>query len=83
MPVPVAESQLSLNTASSGLVGFSDVGLATTGKVRTVVLCRRGISNFGAERASSCCFTCGTPQMNTSTESRIHGTHARRTSAVF
>ena len=40
IPVPVAESQLNVKTASSGFVGLSGVGFTTTGGVRTTMLCK-------------------------------------------
>ena len=39
IPVPVAESQLKVKIASSGFVGFSGVGIGTTGGVRTTTWC--------------------------------------------
>src|SRR5436190_8918878 len=48
IPVPVAESQLSVKIASSGFVGFAAVGGGTTGGVRTTTLCNCTTGNFGA-----------------------------------
>src|SRR5688572_9775321 len=48
IPVPVAESQLSVKIASSGFVGFAAVGGGTTGGVRTTTLCSCATGNLGA-----------------------------------
>src|SRR6185503_13944271 len=48
MPVPVAENQLSLKMASSGLVGLPGVGNSTTGLVRRIRLWRPQTGNSGA-----------------------------------
>src|SRR5689334_3611248 len=81
MPVPVAESQLSLNSAASGLVGWLAVGGGTTGGVRTTTLCSPGMAKLGAEIRFRAFFTAGTPQIKTSTLRRIHGIQACRTRA--
>src|SRR6266567_363318 len=81
IPVPVAESQLSLNTASSGGVGLSAVGKGTMGGVRTTTLCSPGTAKAGDEILLSCFFTAGTPQTKTTTLSKIHGSHAARSFA--
>src|SRR6266487_829437 len=81
IPVPVAESQLSLNTASSGAVGLSAVGKGTMGGVRTTTLCSPGTAKAGAEILLSCFFTAGTPQTKTSTLNSSHGSHAARSLA--
>src|SRR6266540_736079 len=79
IPVPVAESQLKVNTASSGFVGFSGVGVGTTGGVRMTTLCNPATENFGAETLLRILYTCGIPQMNTSKLNNTHGTQARMT----
>src|SRR5205809_5026460 len=81
IPVPVAESQLSLNTASSGAVGLAAVGKGTMGGVRTTTMCSPGTAKAGDEILLSCFFTAGTPQTKTSTLSKIHGSHAARSFA--
>src|SRR6185503_6802809 len=81
IPVPVAESQLSLNTASSGGVGLSAIGIGTTGGVRTTTLFRPETGNAGEEMVLSCFFTAGTPHTKTSTLKRIHGNQAARSFA--
>jgi hypothetical protein len=78
IPLPVAESQLSLKTASSGFVGLSGVGFGTTGVVRTTTLCNSATRNAGEDCLSKAVFTKGTPQMKTSRLSRTHGVHAAR-----
>src|SRR6266571_6831275 len=80
IPVPVAESQLSVKTASSGFVGLSGVGLTTTGGVRTTMLCKPATWNFGAETSLSNFFICGTPQRKTNRLNKTHGIQARTTS---
>src|SRR5438093_12422301 len=80
MPVPVAESQLSVKTASSGFVGLSGVGWTTTGGVRTTMLCRPATGNFGAETSLRNFFICGTPQRKTSRLNSTHGIQARTSS---
>ena len=72
IPVPVAESQLTTNTASSGLVGFSDVGSGTTGKVRATDLSRYATATVGAERLFADFLKAGIPQIKTKTLSKIH-----------
>src|SRR6185503_20204442 len=81
IPVPVAESQLSLNTASSGGVGLAVVGTGTMGGVRTTTLCKPGTGKAGAEMLLSCFFTAGTPHTKTSTLNKTHGSHAARSFA--
>src|SRR6266542_5003286 len=81
IPVPVAESQLNVNTAVSGLVGFSGVAFGTTGGARVTTMCNPAIWKFGAEILSSDDFTFGKPQKNKIRVSRIHGVHARRSAA--
>src|SRR5258706_4796758 len=81
IPVPVAESQLSLNTASSGGVGLSAVGTGTMGGVRTTTLCRPETEKAGAEMLLSCFLTAGTPQTKTNTLNKIHGNQAARSFA--
>ena len=70
MPVPVAESQLSVYTAASG------VGFVTTGGMRTTRLCRPSMGNFGAEIAFRKSLACGSPQMKTNTLRIAHGVQA-------
>src|SRR5438128_1835840 len=77
MPVPVAESQLSVKIASSGFVGFSGLGSGTTGGVRMTTLCNPATPNFGAETLFKVFFTGGRPQRKTSRLSNIHGVQAR------
>src|SRR5438552_6937065 len=77
IPVPVAASQFSVNTASSGLVGFSGVGVVTTGGVRTTTLCKPATLNLGAEMLLRNPFNCGTPQRNTKRLNNTHGAQAR------
>src|ERR1051325_1290836 len=79
IPVPVAESQLSLKTASSGLVGLSEVGEGTTGGARTTRLCNPAIWNLGSETSLRNFFIFGAPQTNTSTLNNSHGTQASQT----
>src|SRR6266404_1038518 len=64
--------------ASSGFVGLAGVAAGTTGGVRSTRLCNPVILNAGAEILSRVFFTRGTPQMKTSTLSKIHGSHAWR-----
>src|SRR5262245_5784094 len=78
IPVPVAESQFKRKTASSGLVGLSEVGGGTTGGVRRTELCRPATANEGAESLSNDCFTLGTPQMKTRMLSKTQGIQAAR-----
>src|SRR5215475_14589104 len=78
IPLPVAESQFSVNTASSGLVGLSGVGSATTGGVRTTTLCKPVTLKAGEESLSNAVLTIGTPQMKTNRLNRIHGVQAAR-----
>ena len=66
-----------MNTASSGLVGFSAVGVATTGGVRTTTLCKPATWNLGAEMLLRNPFNCGRPQRNTSRLNNTHGAQAR------
>src|SRR5215207_809114 len=68
--VPVAESQLRLNTAASA------DGVATTGGTRKMALSSPATGNFGAEIALSAAFTCGSPHANTSPLSTTHGRYA-------
>src|SRR2546423_7252593 len=77
IPVPVAVSQFSVKTASSGLVGFSAVGAVTTGGVRTTTLCRPATWNFGAEMLLRNPFNCGRPQRNTRRLNNTQGAQAR------
>src|SRR5438445_11901824 len=79
IPLPVAESKLSVKIASSGFVVFSAVGGVTTGGVRMTTLCNPATRNFGAEMSFRNFLTCGTPQRKTSRLNDIHGTHARAT----
>src|SRR5689334_17358687 len=67
--VPLADSQLKVNTAGSA------VARATTGGIRWIILSRPGTASFGAEIASSRALTLGNPQMNTITDSRTQGSH--------
>src|SRR5437667_7888968 len=80
IPVPVAESQLSVKMASSGFVGLSGVGSMTTGEVRTTMLCKAATWNFGAETSLSRFFICGTPQRKTNRLNMTHGIQARKSS---
>src|SRR4029079_15298316 len=70
--VPVAESQLKMNTAPSG------VALPTTGGTRDTSLSKPGIGKLGAERWFRNVFTCGVPHANTITTSTTHGVIAVR-----
>src|SRR5437016_13633042 len=72
IPLPVADSQLKVKTAASG------VGFATTGGMRITSLSRPGTGIFGAEIPSSKAFVCGNPQIKTTTLRIIHGSQARR-----
>src|SRR4051812_17296191 len=67
--VPVADSQLKLNTAGSA------VARVTTGGTRCTILSSPGIGHFGAEIASRCAFTAGKPQRKTTIVNTIHGSH--------
>src|SRR5690242_1201726 len=67
--VPVADSQLKVNTAGSA------VACAPTGGTRCTALSSPGIAHFGAEIASRCAFTDGSPQRKTTTVNTIHGSH--------
>src|SRR6478609_8046652 len=68
--VPVAESQLKLNTAASG------AAVATTGGTRSTTLSSPGTGSLGAEMRVSTAFTCGSHHANTSTLSTTHGRYA-------
>src|SRR3954465_5884294 len=65
--VPVADSQLKLNTAGSA------VARVTTGGTRCTILSSPGIGHLGAEIASRGAFTIGKPQRKTTIVSTIHG----------
>src|SRR5213075_2085225 len=80
IPVLVTESQLSVNTASSGIVGLSCVGCTTTGGVRTTMLCKPATGYFGAEISLKNFFICGTPQRKTKRLNKTHGVQARTSS---
>src|SRR6266404_4732855 len=81
IPLPVADSQFNVNTASSGFVGRSGVGEATTGGERITTLCRAATWNFGAAISLKNFFTLGTPHRKTTRLSNTHGAQARMTSA--
>src|SRR2546425_457295 len=74
MPVPVADSQLNLNTAGSALPVFS-----TTGTSRNTLLCRCGTSTASNVLLSRDFLTCGKPHTNTHTLNNTHGTQAEMT----
>src|SRR6476620_4089795 len=65
--VPVAESQLKVNTAASG------AAVATTGGTRNTDLSSPPIASFGAEMPFSSALTWGSPHANTRTLSTTHG----------
>src|SRR6476660_3187761 len=67
--VPLADSQLKVNTAGSA------VARTTTGGTRWIILSSPGIASLGAETASSFALTLGSPHRKTITDSRIHGSH--------
>src|SRR3954468_9396909 len=69
-PVPVADSQFRLKTAASGC------GFETTGGARSTRLCSQGTCQVGLWIPLNHAFTWGSPQVNTKTESRIHGIQA-------
>src|SRR5690242_20220417 len=70
--VPVADNQLSANTAGSF------VGLGTTGGTRATILSRPATAMLGAEMWFRKVLTCGVPHANTMMTSTIHGTTATR-----
>src|SRR5437773_9687759 len=74
IPVPVADSQLNLNTAGSALPVFS-----TTGTSRNTLLWRCGTSTATNVLLSRDFLTCGKPHTNTQTLSSTHGTQAETT----
>src|SRR5512138_3898313 len=69
--VPVADSQLNVNTAASG------AAVVTTGGTRNTALSSPTTVIFGAESPLSTAFTCGSPHANTSRLRMIHGAYAR------
>src|SRR5258706_10175096 len=95
IPLPVADNQLKVKIAASGLVGLPGVGVGTTGGVRTTTLCRPGTGK--SILVAPCCtrispridlvtyspfkkfFACGIPQTKTKTLSNTHGVQARTT----
>src|SRR4029453_4556234 len=73
MLVPVAESQLSVNTASSARAA------ATTGGTRSTSLSRNGTAKRGAESPFRNTLNGGRPHTKTATERSSHGSQASRT----
>jgi hypothetical protein len=73
MPVPVAESQLSVNTASSGFA------TATTGGTLSTSLSRHGTAKRGADSPFRNALNAGRPQTKTMAERSTHGRHASQT----
>src|SRR5258708_6276086 len=73
MPVPLALSQLKLNTAASGF------GAATTGGTREMSPSSPGTLILMTEIESSQLFSCGVPHENRITQRSAHGIHARST----
>ena|SRR5436190_14553245 len=74
--VPLADSQLKVNTAGSA------VARTTTGGTRWIILSKPGIASFGAEMASSFALTLGRPQRKTMTLSKTHGSQGEGCLAV-
>src|SRR5213592_3611641 len=74
MPLPVADSQLKLNTAASA------VFLATTGGTLRIRLCKPLTGILKIEILSRKALTLGSPHRNTSTLKMTHGVHALTTS---
>src|SRR6266536_2167383 len=73
MPLPVADSQLTLKTAPSA------VGFTTTGGTRSTSLSRPATAIFGKEIPSRKALVGGKPQTKTTTLRIIHGSQARKT----
>src|ERR1700740_2612457 len=83
IPLPVAESQFNLKIASSGLVGFSNVGSGTIGGVRLTWLCKPATLYSGDETAFNDFLTAGKPQIKIKKLKSIHGNHARTNCFFF
>src|SRR5260370_141382 len=77
MPLPVADSQLKLNTAPSGAL------LATTGGTLRIRLCRPLTGILKTEILSRMALTLGNPQRKTSTLRMTQGTQALATSPAL
>src|SRR6266702_7795943 len=77
MPLPVADSQLKLNTAASGVL------FATTGGTLMIRLCKPLTGILKTEILSRQALTLGSPQRNTSTLRMTHGVHALATSPAL
>src|SRR5215204_3528168 len=85
--VPVAEAQLTVNTAASARsfwyadspMRAGSTGAATTGKSRKIVRCTSGTASFGARIPwFSVALTDGSPHTITATLRNTHGIQARR-----
>ena len=77
MPLPVADSQLKLNTAPSA------VFFATTGGTRRIRLCSPLTGILKIEILSRKALTLGSPHRNTNTLRMTQGVHALTTSPVL
>src|SRR4030095_10263394 len=83
IPLPVAESQFNLKIASSGLVGFSNVGSGTIGGGRLTLLCSNSIVYSGAETCFNFFFISGKPQIKINSARSSHGNQAKKSFLPF